>query len=85
MEKAKDKAAISVQIYNENYVLRTSAPQTQVLTIAQDVDERMQKLAAAKQVNNRDKLAVWTALDLAAELHELQARYDKLLAAIKER
>ena len=80
-----EKAAISVQIYNETYVLRTSAPQTKVVQIAQSVDERMQRLAAEKKVSNREKLAVWTALDLAAELQELQERYDKLLAAVRER
>ena len=80
-----EKTAISVQIYNETYVLRTSAPQTQVLQVAQSVDERMKRLAADKKVTNREKLAVWTALDLAAELNELQQRYDKLLAAVRER
>ena len=60
-----EKTAISVQIYNETYVLRTSAPQTQVLQVAQSVDERMKRLAA--------------------ELDELQQRYDKLLAAVRER
>ena len=80
-----EKTAISVQIYNETYVLRTSAPQTKVVQIAQSVDERMQRLAAEKKVTNREKLAVWTARELAAELHELQERYDKLLAAVRER
>lgn len=80
-----EKTAISVQIYNETYVLRTFAPQTQVLQVAQSVDERMKRLAADKKVTNREKLAVWTALDLAAELDELQQRYDKLLAAVRER
>lgn len=80
-----EKTAISVQIYNETYVLRTSAPQTQVLQVAQSVDERMKRLAADKKVTNQEKLAVWTALDLAAELDELQQRYDKLLAAVRER
>ena len=80
-----EKTAISVQIYNETYVLRTSAPQTQVLQVAQSVDERMKRLAADKKVTNREKLAVWTALDLAAELDELHQRYDKLLAAVRER
>ena len=80
-----EKTAISVQIYNETYVLRTSATQTKVVQIAQNVDERMKKLAADKQVQNREKLAVWTALDLAAELSELQERYNKLLAAVRER
>ena len=69
-----EKTAISVQIYNETYVLRTSAPQTQVLKIAQNVDERMKRLAADKQVQNREKLAVWTALDLAAELKDKKKR-----------
>ena len=80
-----EKAAIPVQIYNETYVWRTSAPKTQVLQIAQDVDTRMKKLAADKQIQNREKLAVWTALDLAAELSELKQRYDTLLAAVRER
>ena len=80
-----EKAAISVQIYNEIYVLHTSAPQTKVLQIAQSVDERMKRLAADKKINNREKLAVWTALDLAAELDELQECYNKLLAAVRER
>ena len=80
-----EKTAISVQIYNETYVLRTSAPQTKVVQIAQSVDERLQRLAAENKVTLREKLAVWTALDLAAELHELQERYDKLLAAVRER
>lgn len=80
-----EKAAVPVQIYNETYVLRTSAPQTQVLQIAQDVDARMKKLAADKQIQNREKLAVWTVLDLAAELSELKQRYDTLLAAVRER
>ena len=80
-----EKTAISVQIYNETYVLRTSAPQTQVLQVAQSVDERMKRLAADKMLTNREKLAVWTAQYLAAELQELQQRYDKLLAAVHER
>ena len=51
-----EKTAISVQIYNETYVLRTSAPQTQVLQVAQSVDERMKRLAADKKVTNREKI-----------------------------
>ena len=56
-----------------------------MLQIAQSVDERMKRLAADKKINNREKLAVWTALDLAAELDELQECYNKLLAAVRER
>ena len=80
-----EKEAVNVQICNETYVLRTSAAPAKVLKIAQNVDERMQKLATEKNVQNKEKLAVWAALDLAADLYELQERYDKLLAAVRER
>ena len=79
-----EKASVSVKIYNDTYVLRTAAPQEQVLRVAQEVDERMRRLAENKNVQNREKLAVWTALDLAAELNDLQRRYDRLLAALRE-
>lgn len=80
-----EKNSITVKIYNEDYTLRTSAPQEQALAVAKSVDERMQKLADSKNIQSKDKLAVWTALDLAADLYELQQRYDRLLAAVKEK
>lgn len=80
-----EKSAVSVKIYDINYTLRTSAPKEQVLKIADEVDQRMQKLAISKNIYNKEKLAVWTALDLAADLQELQQRYDRLLATIRER
>lgn len=80
-----EKNTISVQIYNETYVLRTSVAPAQVVRVASDVDGRMKKLAEAKQIQNREKLAVWTALDLAGELHDLRQRYEKLVAEVRSR
>lgn len=80
-----DKTSITVKIYNEDYTLRTSAHQAQAIAVANSVDARMRKLAEAKNVQSKEKLAVWTALDLAADLYELQQRYDRLLAAVKEK
>ncbi len=79
-----EKTSVSVKIYNDTYVLRTSAPQEQVLRIAQTVDDRMRSLSENKNVQSREKLAVWTALDLAAELYDLQLRYNRLTAALRE-
>ncbi len=79
-----EKTSVSVKIYNDTYVLRTSAPQEQVLRVAQTVDDRMRSLSENKNVQSREKLAVWTALDLAAELYDLQLRYDRLTAALRE-
>ena len=77
-----EKQSVSVKIYNESYVLRTSAPQEQVLQVAHEVDRRMNELAEKKNIQGTGKVAVWTALDLAAELFELQQRYDLSLIHI---
>ncbi len=80
-----EKTSITVKIYNDDYTLKTSAPQAQAIAVANSVDERMRRLSEAKNIQSREKLAVWTALDLAADLYELQQRYDRLLAAVKEK
>lgn len=116
-----EKASVSVKIYNSTYALTTSASEEQVLKIAAEVDRRMRELAESKKLLQTDKIAIWTALDLAAdrlelqqkcaaveqkmqekyavleqemqqrnavlaeELQSLQARYDRLLAAVRER
>lgn len=80
-----EKTSITVKIYNDEYTLKTSAPQAQAIAVANSVDERMRKLSESKNIQSSEKLAVWTALDLAAELYELQKRYNRLLAAVKEK
>lgn len=69
-----EKASVSVKIYNSTYALTTSASEEQVLKIAAEVDRRMQELAESKKLLQTDKLAIWTALDLAAERLELQEK-----------
>lgn len=95
----EQREPIAVKIYNDTYSLRTSAPQEKVLQVAAEVNKRMQQLAANKSVITMEKLAVWTALDLAADFQEMQernqqlaeelkaleARYDRLVQAIRER
>lgn len=80
-----EKKSISVKIYNDTYVLATEASEAQVLEIANLVDGKMKTLAQRKHIQSTDKVAVWTALDLAAELVELKGRYEALLAAATER
>ena len=80
-----EKTAISVKIYNETYKLYTEAPTEEVTAVAELVDKKMQELVVAKNIQNREKVAVWIALDLAAELYSLRNDYNKLLALAKER
>lgn len=75
-----EKASVSVKIYNSTYALTTSASEEQVLKIAAEVDRRMQELAESKKLLQTDKIAIWTALDLAADRLELQEK----CAALKQ-
>lgn len=80
-----EKKSISVKIYNETYMLHTDASEEHVVKIANLVDEKMKTLAQKKHIQSTDKVAVWTALDFAAELVELKGRYEALLAAATEK
>ena len=80
-----DKASVSVKIYNSTYALTTSASKEQVLKIAAEVDRRMQELAESKKLLQTDKLAIWTALDLAAERLEMQEKCAALKQEMQEK
>lgn len=80
-----EKASVSVKIYNSTYALTTSASEEQVLKIAAEVDRRMQELAESKKLLQTDKIAIWTALDLAADRLELQEKYAALQQEMQEK
>lgn len=80
-----EKASVSVKIYNNTYALTTSASEEQVLKIAAEVDRRMQELAESKKLLQTDKLAIWTALDLAADRLELQEKCVALKQEMQEK
>lgn len=80
-----EKASVSVKIYNSTYALTTSASEEQVLRIAAEVDRRMQELAESKKLLQTDKLAIWTALDLAAERLEMQEKCAALKQEMQEK
>lgn len=80
-----EKASVSVKIYNSTYALTTSASEEQVLKIAAEVDRRMQELAESKKLLQTDKLAIWTALDLAAEKFEMQEKCAALKQELQEK
>ena len=80
-----EKASVSVKIYNSTYALTTSASEEQVLKIAAEVDRRMQELAESKKLLQTDKIAIWTALDLAAEKLEMQEKCAALKQELQEK
>jgi cell division protein ZapA (FtsZ GTPase activity inhibitor) len=65
---------VEVEIYDQKYsiVLKTPLPDSEVRSLAEEVDSRMRDIA--RQTNTADslKVAVLTALHLAQEYRELQ-------------
>lgn len=79
-----EKTSVSVKIFNETYRLKTSAPEEKVVEIAAIVDGRMNRLAEKRHILSGGKLAVWAALDLAAELDDVQAKYGEMAGSWKK-
>ena len=80
-----EKKTISVKINNDTYMLQTEADEQDVLEVAALVDKKLKALAENKHILDKDKAAIWTALDIAGDYVELKKRYERLLAAATER
>ncbi|MDO4178795.1 MAG: cell division protein ZapA [Phascolarctobacterium sp.] len=76
--------SVIVKIFNESYTLKTDANASAVAIIANDVDKRMTELAKKKPDMDAQRIAVWTALNLAAEYAELKEKHEKLLKALED-
>jgi cell division protein ZapA (FtsZ GTPase activity inhibitor) len=63
---------IDVEIYDQKYtiVLKSDLQESEVLKIADDVDERMREISAVASTPDSLRIAVLTALHLAQELRE---------------
>lgn len=73
MSKSRPRT-IEVQIYDQRYsiVLKSAMSESEVLKLADEVDERMRNIAAQANTADSLKVAVLTALHLAQEYRELQ-------------
>lgn len=75
----------SVSIYGESYALKSDLPEEVVQALAHHVDSLMQVLASKeRRGSNPTRVAVLTALNLAEELFQMQARYDDLTQAMQQ-
>ncbi len=73
MSKAKPRT-IDVEIYDQRYsiVLKTPLDESEVRSLAEDIDARMREIAAQANTPDSLKVAILTALHLAQEYRELQ-------------
>ncbi|HQE23537.1 MAG TPA: cell division protein ZapA [Syntrophomonadaceae bacterium] len=83
-EKKEQINKVTVQIFNEEYVVKGSEEPDYIEMLASYVDRRM-RMVQQRNVNlSTTKVAVLTALNLADELNKLQEDYDELVKTLEE-
>lgn len=76
-------ARVTARIMGEDYVIRARASAEHVTEVAAKVDECMRRVAAADPRLSLRDAAVLTALNLADELHQADARQRQLVSLIE--
>ncbi len=79
-----EKKPIKVQIFGNEYSLKSDASEDHVLRVAAYVDEKLRRLSEKTHVNSETKIAVLAALNIADELFRLKASYETLKQQIEE-
>lgn len=82
MEPRKNK--VMVEILGENYPLRGDAEPERIMQVAAIVDTRMKEIARQHPKLPTAKIAVLTALNVAADLMRLESDYQQLRKMIKD-
>lgn len=74
----------TVNIFNEEYVVRGNENPEYMQMLGSYVDRRMRMIGQRNHNLSTTKVAVLTALNLADELNKLQEDYDQLVKALEE-
>jgi len=83
-DKKEQINKVTVQIFNEEYVVKGSEEPDYIEMLASYVDRRM-RMVQQRNVNlSTTKVAALTALNLADELNKLQEDYDELVKTLEE-
>jgi cell division protein ZapA (FtsZ GTPase activity inhibitor) len=73
----QQSVAVKVNIFDRTYSLRSFKDEEHVLSIARLVDERMRKISEHMTTLDPAWIAVLAALNIADELEELKAQYER--------
>lgn len=79
-----DQVRTTVTIYGEDYQLIGDLPESVVKALANHVDSQIRVLASRNPRVSVNRLAVLTALNLAAEYFELQEEHQKLVQEMQQ-
>jgi len=85
MEDKNNKITkVTVEIFNEEYVVRGEENPDYIDMLATYIDRRMKMIQKRNPNLSSTKIAVLTALNLADELNKLQEDYDELVRKMEE-
>ena len=72
MKPESAEQSIRVEIYNQNYSIRSDGDNEYIMDLADYVDGKMREIASGTLTVDSLKVAILTALHLAQEYRELQ-------------
>ncbi|HFE64072.1 hypothetical protein B1H10_01370 [candidate division KSB1 bacterium 4484_188] len=78
-----EKRSIKVNIWGNEYALKSDVNPQYLQEIADYVDQKMRKLGESSQVKSSEKIAVLTALNIADEFFRLKRKHEKLVKEIE--
>ena len=76
---------VRVTIYGQQYPIKGSANEEYIRKIAEFVDTKMREVEAQIGVKSSLKIAILTALNIAAELLSVQEEKEQLIALYEEK
>jgi len=84
MSDKKNPVKVSVDIFDEEYVVKGDENRDYIEMLASYIDRRMRLIHQRNSNLSATKIAVLTALNLADELNKLQEDYDELVKKMEE-
>ena len=83
-KKSTNTNKVSVEIFNQEYIVKGNENAEYIEMLAAYVDRRMRMIEQRNHSLSIAKVAVLTALNLADELNKLQEDYDDLVKVLEE-
>lgn len=78
------KYKVTVEVFGENYSLKSDIELDRVVKVAALVDERMKKISKANLCLSSNRVAILAALTIAEELLQLEHNYRELIKMVEE-
>ena len=78
------KYKVTVEVFGENYSLKSDIELDRVIKVAALVDERMKKISKANLCLSPNRVAILAALTIAEELLQMEHNYKELIKMVEE-